>query len=151
MASKLDDAGADALVLFNRFYQPDINIETLEVEPNLQFSHSYEIRLPLRWLAILHGRVKASLAATSGVHTGEDVIKLLMAGADSIMIASVLMSEGPEVAKKILTEVETWMTEKEYASVSQMKGCMSYLKVAEPAAFERANYMKTLQSFDPFK
>ena len=146
LASKLDENGADALVIFNRFYQPDINIDTLEVEPNLNFSSSYEIRLPLRWLAILYGRVKASLAATSGAHTAEDIVKFTMAGADVVMMASVLLSEGPKAISRIKTDLIKWMEEKEYASLNQMKGSMSYKNVAEPAAFERANYMKTLQS-----
>lgn len=151
MASRLDENGADGLVLFNRFYQPDININSLEVEPNLQFSNSHEIRLPLRWLAILYGRVKASLAATSGAHTAEDVIKLTMAGADIVMMASVLMSKGIESAAEIKTNMVKWMQEKEYESLDQMRGSMSYKNVSEPAAYERANYMKTLQSYDPFK
>ena len=151
LATKLDDNGADGLVLFNRFYQPDINIDNLEVEANLQFSSSHEIRLPLRWLAILYGRVKASLAATSGAHTAEDIIKFTMAGADIVMMASVLLSEGPESVSKIKNNMIKWMEEKEYTSLSQMKGSMSYKNVAEPAAFERANYMKTLQSLESFK
>lgn len=146
MAMRLDHAGADALVLFNRFYQPDIDLEKLEVVPNLKLSSSYELRLPLRWIAILHGKVRASLAATSGIHTARDVLKMLMAGADVAMIASALIKEGVEKIQTILADMQTWMEENEYHSVSQMKGSMSYRHVAEPAAFERANYIKTLQS-----
>jgi len=146
MAMRLDHAGADALVLFNRFYQPDIDLEKLEVVPNLKLSSSYELRLPLRWIAILHGKVRASLAATSGIHSARDVLKMLMAGADVTMIASALIKEGVEIIEMILTDMQTWMEENEYESVSQMKGSMSYRHVAEPAAFERANYIKTLQS-----
>ncbi len=146
MAHRLDKAGVDALVLFNRFYQPDIDLETLEVVPNLKLSNSYEIRLPLRWIAILYGSVKASLAATSGVHTVEDVIKLIMAGADVTMMASALIKEGPRVISRILENLENWMEEHEYDSIELMKGSMSYQAVAEPAALVRANYIKTLQS-----
>ncbi len=146
MAHRLDKAGVDALVLFNRFYQPDIDLETLEVVPNLKLSNSYEIRLPLRWIAILYGSVKASLAATSGVHTMEDVIKLIMAGADVTMMASALIKEGPRVISRILENLENWMEEHEYDSIELMKGSMSYQAVAEPAALVRANYIKTLQS-----
>lgn len=146
MAKKLDHAGADALVLFNRFYQPDIDLENLEVVPNLTLSTSNEIRLPLRWIAILYGRVNASLAATSGVHTAEDVLKLLMAGADVTMLCSALLKEGPGKIAQILNDMIDWMESHEYESVEQMKGSMSYKNVAEPAAFERANYIRVLQS-----
>ncbi len=146
MASRLDKAGADGLVLFNRFYQPDIDLEALEVVPNLIFSTSHEMRLPLRWLAILHGKIKASLAATTGIHDAKDVLKMVMAGADVTMMASILLKDGVGEISKILTDLERWMEEHEYKSISQMKGSMSYKNVAEPAAYERANYMKTLQS-----
>ncbi|RMI06748.1 MAG: dihydroorotate dehydrogenase-like protein [Calditrichaeota bacterium] len=146
LARRLDEAGADALVLFNRFYQPDIDLETLEVVPNLELSHSYEIRLPLRWIAILYGKIRAGLAATSGVHTAEDVLKLVMAGADVTMMASALLKEGPDVLTRILNDLEKWMEEHEYESIRQMKGSMSFQHVAEPAAWVRANYIKTLQS-----
>jgi dihydroorotate dehydrogenase (fumarate) len=151
LATKLDENGADGLVIFNRFYQPDINIDELTVEPNLQLSSSYEIRLPLRWLAILHGRVKADLAATSGVHTAADMIKFIMAGASVVMATSAFLEKGPESAATLLNDLRHWMEEKEYKSLAQMRGSMSYQKVAEPAAFERANYMKTLQSYDIYK
>ncbi len=146
MAKNLDEAGADALVLFNRFYQPDIDLEDLEVVHDLEFSMPHEMRLPLRWLAILYGKVKASLAITTGVHGGEDVVKAVMAGADVAMMASVLMKKGPRRLEKILSEFKNWMEVHEYVSVEQMKGSMSYKAIAEPAAYERANYMKTLQS-----
>jgi dihydroorotate dehydrogenase (fumarate) len=151
LAKKLDDNGADALVLFNRFYQPDIDIENLEVVPNLQFSSPYELRLPLRWIAILYNNVNASLAATSGIHSAADVAKAVMAGADVTMLASVLLEKGVDSADNIISELTQWMADHEYDSIEQMKGSMSYKNVAEPAAFERANYMKTLQSFDPFR
>ena len=147
MAGKLDDAGADALVLFNRFYQPDFDLEKLEVVPNLILSTNWEMRLPLRWIAILHGNVKASLALTSGVHSSEDIIKVMMAGGDVAMIASELLANGSGKIKNLLDGVVKWMEEKEYSSISEMKGSMSQKKIAQPSAFERANYMKTLQSF----
>ncbi len=146
MAKKLDETGADGLVLFNRFYQPDIDLENLEVKPDLQFSTSHELRLPLRWLAILHDNVKASLAATSGIHTGMDVLKTVMAGADVAQMASVLLARGVDKVKTILDDMQQWMEENEYASIAQMKGSMSHKSIAEPSAYERANYMKTLQS-----
>ncbi len=146
LATRLDQAGADGLVLFNRFYQPDIDLENLEVVPNLKLSSSFELRLPLRWIAILYGKIRASLAATSGVHTARDVLKLVMAGADVTMMASVLIKDGVEKISSILTDLKSWMEEHEYASLAQMKGSMSYRNVSEPAAFERANYIKTLQS-----
>lgn len=146
MAVKLDDAGANGLVLFNRFYQPDINLDALEVTPDLQFSTSYELRFPLRWLAILHGKVKASLAATTGIHEAADVLKAIMAGADAVQLASVLLKKGVKQVEIILNDMKKWMQEKEYESIEQMKGSMSYKSVAEPAAYTRANYMKTLQS-----
>jgi dihydroorotate dehydrogenase (fumarate) len=146
MAKKLDGVGADALVLFNRFYQPDIDLEDLQVVHDLEFSTPYEMRLPLRWLAILYGKIKANLALTTGVHGGEDVVKAIMAGADVAMMASVLMKKGPRRLEKILSEVKNWMEVHEYLSIDQMKGSMSYKAIAEPAAYERANYMKTLQS-----
>lgn len=147
MAGKLDKAGADGLVLFNRFYQPDIDLDELEVVPNLQFSISQEMRLPLRWIAVLYGHVNASLAATTGIHTPEDVIKMIMVGADVTMIASVLLKDGIAKMKEILDGIRKWMERKEYRSIEQMKGSMSSRAIADPAAFERANYLKTLNSF----
>ena len=146
MALKLDDAGANGLVLFNRFYQPDIDLDALEVTPDLQFSTSYELRFPLRWIAILHGKVKASLAATTGIHEAADVLKAIMAGADAVQLASVLLKKGAKQVEVILNDMKKWMQEKEYKSIEQMKGSMSYKSIAEPAAYTRANYMKTLQS-----
>ncbi len=147
MAHKLDAAGANGLVLFNRFYQPDIDLETLEVAPNVILSTPQALRLPLRWVAILHGRVKASIAATSGIHTSEDVLKMLMAGADVTMMCSALLKHGPGRIREVLAELTQWMQEHEYNSVKQMKGSMSQKSVADPTAFERANYMKALNSY----
>jgi dihydroorotate dehydrogenase (fumarate) len=148
-ANRLVQAGADGLVLFNRFYQPDLDLETLEVVPNLVLSNSDDLRLPLRWIAILYGKVKADLALTSGVHTSEDAIKAIMAGANVAMTTSALLKHGTNAIQQILTGLEEWMTERDYESVQQMRGSMSQGAVAEPAAFERANYMKVLNSFNP--
>jgi dihydroorotate dehydrogenase (fumarate) len=147
MARQLAEAGADALVMFNRFYQPDIDLEALEVVPRLVLSSSYEMHLPLRWVALLYGRVKVDFAITSGVHTHIDVLKGLMAGANVIMMASALLQVGPAYLSEVLENVGGWMTEHEYESVAQLRGSMSQQHVAEPAAFERANYMKVLQSW----
>jgi dihydroorotate dehydrogenase (fumarate) len=147
MAVKLDKAGADGLVLFNRFYQPDIDLNQLEVVPNLHLSSTQEMRLPLRWIAILYKKIKASLAATTGIHTAEDVIKMMMVGADVTMLASVLLGQGVEKLKRILDDTQQWMAENDYSSIEQMKGSMSSQAIAEPAAYERANYIKTLQSY----
>jgi dihydroorotate dehydrogenase (fumarate) len=147
IAHRLDVAGADGLVLFNRFYQPDINLDTLEVVPNVILSTPQALRIPLRWIAILHRRVRASIAATSGIHTAEDVLKMLMAGADVTMMCSALLRHGPQHIKKVLDDMSRWMAEHEYVSVQQMKGSMSQKSIADPSAFERANYMKALQSF----
>ncbi|MCF8262001.1 MAG: dihydroorotate dehydrogenase-like protein [Melioribacteraceae bacterium] len=147
MARRLDDAGADALVLFNRFYQPDFDLDKLEVVPNLVLSSPWEMRLPLRWIAILHGNLKASLAATSGIRTSEDIIKMMMAGSDVAMVCSELLEKGPGRVTELLAGVENWMVENEYDSIDLMKGSMSQKSVHEPAAFERANYMKLLQSY----
>jgi dihydroorotate dehydrogenase (fumarate) len=147
MAMRLATAGADGLVLFNRFYQPDIDLEELRVVPNLFLSSQHELRLPLRWLAILYGRVPVDFAITSGVHTHEDVLKGLMAGAKVTMMASGLLRYGPNRINAILEQLRVWMEEHEYVSVAQMQGSMSQKNVAEPDAFERANYMKVLQSW----
>lgn len=149
MAKRLVEEGANGLVLFNRFYQPDLDLETLQVAPRLVLSNSNELRLPLRWVAILYGRLLADLAITTGVHTSEDVLKSLMAGAKVTMMASELLQNGLRRVKEILGEVENWMDEREYESVAQMIGSMSQQHCAEPAAFERANYMKTLDSYQP--
>ena len=148
MAARFDEAGADALVLFNRFYQPDIDLENLEVVPNLVLSSSYELRLRLRWAAILYGQIKADLALTGGVHTGEDVLKSMMVGAKVAMLASALLHDGVHVLDDILVDVQRWMEIHEYESIEQMQGSMSQRNVAQPAAFERANYMKILNSFE---
>lgn len=146
-AARLVSAGANGLVLFNRFYQPDFDLENLEVVPNLVLSTSDEMRLPLRWIAILYGRIQADLAMTGGVHTGQDVIKAMMAGARTTNITSEFLQKGPGRAAGILEEMYTWMEEHEYDSIQQMQGSMSQKAVGEPAAFERANYMKVLSSY----
>jgi dihydroorotate dehydrogenase (fumarate) len=147
MAKKFDEVGADALVLFNRFYQPDIDLENLEVVPNLVLSTSESRRLPLRWIAILYGKIKADLAATTGIHTAEDVLKMIMVGADVTQLCATLLQNGLDRIKDILDGMTQWMEEHEYESVKQMKGSMSHKSVAEPAAYERANYMKMLKSY----
>jgi dihydroorotate dehydrogenase (fumarate) len=147
MAQRLSNAGADGLVLFNRFYQPDINLEELEVTPGVTLSTPYAARLPLRWIAILYGRINLSLAATSGIHTAQDVIKMLMAGADVTMMCSALLKNGPQHITQVLKDMDLWMVEHEYVSVRQMKGSMSQRAVADPSAFERANYMKALNEY----
>jgi len=148
LANQLTDAGANGLVLFNRFMQPDLDIETLEVTPNLLLSNSTELRLPLRWVAILYSRVKADLALTSGVHTAQDVLKSMMAGANVTMLASSLLINGVKHIGEILNDMKSWMEIYEYESIQQMIGSMSQRAVADPATFERANYMKALSSFD---
>ncbi|HLG31610.1 MAG TPA: dihydroorotate dehydrogenase-like protein [Ignavibacteriaceae bacterium] len=147
MANELSKAGANGLVLFNRFYQPDINLETLEVEPNVILSTPFAMRLPLRWIAILYGRTNADLAATSGIYTEEDVVKMIMAGANVTQMLSCLLKFGIGHIADVLTKMKSWMEEKEYESVKQMRGSMSYMNVPDPAKFERANYMKVLHSF----
>jgi dihydroorotate dehydrogenase (fumarate) len=149
MSSRLADHGADGLVLFNRFYQPDFDLENLEVAPRLVLSNSDDLRLPLRWVAILYGRVSADLAITTGIHTSHDIIKGLMAGAKVTMMASELLQKGVRRIGQVLNELVTWLTEHEYESVMQMIGAMSQKHCSEPAAFERANYMKMLQSYRP--
>jgi dihydroorotate dehydrogenase (fumarate) len=149
MAKRLVEEGANGLVLFNRFYQPDFDLEALEVVPRLVLSNSSELRLPLRWVALLYGRVLADLAITTGIHTSEDVIKALMAGAKVTMMASELLQNGIRRISVILDEMRRWLEEHEYESVAQMIGSMSQQHCAEPAAFERANYMKTLASYRP--
>ncbi len=149
MAKLLVAEGADGLVLFNRFYQPDIDLDTLEVVPRLVLSNSTELRLPLRWVAILYGRIRSDLAITTGIHTSEDVLKALMAGAKVTMMASELLQNGIRRINVILEEMRRWMNEHEYASVSQMIGSMSQQHCPEPVAFERANYMKMLASYRP--
>ena len=147
VAHALDTAGADALVLFNRFYQPDLDIEELTVGPHLVLSTSDELRLPLRWIAILYSHVNCSLALTSGVHTVEDAVKAVMAGADIANTTSALLQHGIGHITTLVDGFKLWMEEHEYDSVDMMKGSLSQRNVAEPAAFERANYMRTLQSY----
>jgi dihydroorotate dehydrogenase (fumarate) len=147
MAARLAKAGAAGLVLFNRFLQPDILLEDLEVAPHLVLSTSDELRLALRWIAILRGRIDVSLAATGGAHTPDDVLKLLLAGADCVMLASSLLARGPAHVGALVRGVEAWMAEREYSSVEQMKGSLSQQSCPDPDAFERANYMKTLKSY----
>jgi dihydroorotate dehydrogenase (fumarate) len=147
MAARLSKAGARGLVLFNRFLQPDILLDELEVAPHLVLSTSDELRLALRWIAILRGRVEASLAATGGAHTAEDVLKLLLAGADCVMLASSLLTRGPNHVGALVKGIEAWMSEREYASVAQMKGSLSQQSCPDPDAFERANYMRALKSY----
>jgi dihydroorotate dehydrogenase (fumarate) len=148
LAERLVDAGAKGLVLFNRFIQPDIDIENMEVDPTLHLSTSEELLLPLRWMALLYGRVKADLALTSGVHTGLDLVKAVMAGANVGMVASEFVANGVGRAAEMLAEMENWMTAYDHVSVEKMRGSMSQQHVKNPAAFERANYMKALQSYD---
>jgi dihydroorotate dehydrogenase (fumarate) len=147
VARQLDEAGADALVLFNRFYQPDLDVERLEVVPDLVLSRSAELRVRLRWVAILHGHVRADLAVTGGVHTAEDVLKAMMAGAAVAQMASALLERGVEHLARVRADLVGWMEEHEYESIRQMQGSMSQRRVAEPAAFERANYLKVLRSY----
>jgi len=149
VAQSFYESGADALVLFNRFYQPDLDIEQLEVTPSLAFSRSEELRLPLRWVAILYGRIPLDFAITGGVHTHRDVLKAMMAGAKIAMMAAELLQNGLGRIGEILSAMRAWMEEYEFSSIRQMRGALSQLHVAEPAAFERANYMKVLQSFRP--
>jgi dihydroorotate dehydrogenase (fumarate) len=144
---KLADAGADGLVLFNRFYQPDFDLDEMDVVHTLNLSTSAELNLPLRWISILYGKVEADLALTSGIHTAQDVIKSMMAGAQIAMLASELLSNGARRIPEILSVIEFWMKEREYTSIKQMQGSMSQQAVREPAAFERANYMKVLNSW----
>lgn len=147
MVKRLENAGADALVLFNRFYQPDFDLDTLSVTPALNLSTPEEMRLPLRWIAILYGKVRCSLAATTGVHSAADAAKYLLAGADVVQVTSVLLKKGLGQIGVILRDLEKWMESKEYASVADMKGVLSQKTIADAAAFERANYIKILEKY----
>lgn len=149
MADRLAAGGADGLVLFNRFYQPDLDLENLEVVPNLQLSTSQELRLPMRWIAILYGRVQTDLALTTGIHTVVDALKGLAAGANVVMVASELLRNGINRLKVLSLGLEEWLVENEYDSLAQLKGSLSQINCAEPAAFERANYMRVLSSYAP--
>lgn len=147
MAGRLVEAGADALVLFNRFYQPDVDLEDMTVTPNLELSTSRDLRLPLRWIAILYGQIDAQLAATSGVHSEIDVAKLLLAGADVTMTTASLLRHGPSHLTEIVANLERWLDDNGYSSLLQLRGSLSQGNAPDPMAFERHNYMKTLQTF----
>lgn len=149
MAKRLEQAGANALVLFNRFYQPDVYLEELEIRPRLLLSTAQELRLPLAWIGILYGRVKMDLAATTGIHTAEDMLKMLMVGAKIGMLCSTLFKNGIDHIKKIEQEMTMWLTEHDYKSVQQMCGSMSQIKCSNPDAFERAQYMRALKTCTP--
>ena len=149
MAKRLDEAGADGLVLFNRFYQPDIDIDELEVRPNVLLSTPQAMRLPMRWIAILYGRVRPEFAATGGIHKGQEVIKMLMAGAKITQICSVLMRHGIAHIRELENEMKHWMIEHEYESVKQMIGSMSQINCPDESAFERAQYMRAVQTYKP--
>lgn len=148
MARRLASAGADGLVLFNRFYQPDINLDTLNVSPDLDLSTPAEMRLVLRWIAIMYGRVEADIAATTGVHDGQGAVKLVLAGADVAMMASALLQHGPGHIRTVVDDMRHWFTEREYVSLDQARGSVSQVSVPDPSTFERANYMRTLVSYD---
>jgi len=148
VAARLVQSGANGLVLFNRFIQPDLDIETLEVTPHLELSTSNELRLPLRWVAILSAKLQADLALTGGVHTAQDMVKAIMAGANVTMVASEFLGNGIHRATEMVADLEQWLTQYEYTSVRQMRGSMNQKNVKEPNAFERGNYMKALTSFD---
>jgi dihydroorotate dehydrogenase (fumarate) len=147
MAKRLDQAGANGLVLFNRFYQPDIDLESLEVKPNILLSTPMAMRVPLRWIALLYGKTKANIAATSGIHRASDVLKMLMAGADVTMLCSALIRHGVRQIGVIERDLVAWMEEHEYTSVAQLKGSLSQKNCADPSAFERAQYMKAISQF----
>lgn len=147
VCQRLVEAGADGLVLFNRFYQPDFDLEDLEIVPNLSLSTSQELRMPLRWISLLYGRIQTDFALTTGIHTAEDVLKAMMAGANVAMMASELLEHGPGRAAEILNDIEHWMTDHEYESIQQMRGSMSAQAMHEPHALRRSNYIKVLNSF----
>jgi dihydroorotate dehydrogenase (fumarate) len=148
-SAEIEQAGANGLVLFNRFYQPDINLDELEVQANIHLSTPQELRLPLRWIAILYGRIKADMAATSGIHSSADVLKMLMVGADVTMLCSILFKKGLDVIRQVETEMSDWLSEHDYQSVRQLQGSMSQKYCADPAAFERALYMRAILSYKP--
>ena len=148
MAKRLDAAGADGLVLFNRFFQPDFDLDKLAVSPRANLSSPEEIRLPLLWIAVLYERINASLAASRGVHSPDEVVKYLLAGADVVMVASALMKNGPQYLKVLVDGLHAWLTAREYASIDEVRGLMSRQKAVDPGAFERVNYIKVLESFE---
>lgn len=147
IAYRLMTVGADGLVLFNRFLEPDLDLETLQIVPDLVLSQPYEVRLPLRWIAILRDQLQCSLAATSGIHHAADVSRVLLVGADVAMLTTALLKKGPRHIETILKELENWLSENEYVSVEQLKGSMSRANCPDPSALERANYMKALTSY----
>jgi dihydroorotate dehydrogenase (fumarate) len=149
MAKRLDEAGANGLVLFNRFYQPDLNLDDLEVQPSVLLSTPQALRLPLRWIAILYGRIRADLAATSGVHSASDVLKMLMVGANATEMCSVLLAKGIDHLRVVEQGMREWMEEHWYDSVEQLQGSMSQMKCPDPSAFERAQYMRALTNYKP--
>jgi len=147
MAKRLDEAGADALVLFNRFYRPDLDIDSLTVQPTLTLSHPSEIRLPLQWIALLQGKINASLGATRGVQTSVEVIKYLLAGADVVMSTSALLRQGPDYLSQLLSGLESWMDEHGFESVMALRGLLSHSRIRDPHPLERANYIRVLESY----
>jgi len=147
MAKRFDDAGANALVLFNRFYQPDIDLETLEVKPNVLLSTPQALRLPLTWIGILFGRIKSDLAATGGIHSAEDVVKMLLVGANVTMMASAILHNGIDHLRVVERDLRSWLEQHEYESVQQMRGSVSQLHAEDPSAFERAQYMRALTTY----
>lgn len=150
MARQLDAAGANALVLFNRFYQPDIDLETLSVQPKVILSTPHDMRLPLTWIGILYKRIKADLAATSGIHSGEDAVKMILAGANVTMMTSALLKNGIDHLRVVENELRAWMEQRKYDSVTQMRGSVSQIHAEDPAAFERAQYMRALTTYRTF-
>jgi dihydroorotate dehydrogenase (fumarate) len=149
MARRVVDAGASGLVLFNRFYQPDIDVTELEVRPSVQLSTPHALRLPMRWIAILYGRIHADFAATSGIHVPIDVVKMLMAGAKVTGLCSILLARGIDYIGHFERGLRSWMEDREYESVDQLRGCMSQLKCPDPGEFERSQYMRAITSFEP--
>jgi dihydroorotate dehydrogenase (fumarate) len=147
MAKRLDAAGADALVLFNRFYRPDLDIDTLTIEPTLTLSHPSEMRLPLQWIALLHGRIEASLGATRGVESSREVVKYLLAGADAVFTTSSLLRKGPGHLAELIQGLERWMQDHEFGSVADLRGLLSHARVRDPRPLERANYIRVLESY----
>ncbi len=149
MARRLADAGADGLVIFNRFYQPDVELETLEISPNLVLSHPVELRLVLRWLAVMFGRVGCDLAATSGIHEAEDALKAVLCGADVVMMASALLKHGPGRLSEVRLGMEGWLEDHDYSGVGQARGSLGFASIPDPEVLERTSYMRTLTSFVP--
>lgn len=147
MAKRLDDAGADGMVLFNRFYQPDIDVESLEVEPTLKLSDSSELNLRLRWLAVVSGHVRASLAVSGGVHTHIDAVKAVMTGAHAVQVVSGILQQGPDIIRRMREGLTQWLEEHEYDSLEQMRGSMNLLRCPDASMFERANYIRILQGY----